>query len=114
MASLATMTTPPKDVPTSQATPAYQLPASKPITPPSATPESTTPESDPQALFIAATGFEGAKEGYFFSTGYEGTGYYLDLPLPERMANDAAAAPLPRKGGCLAQCSSGMSSCTVC
>lgn len=39
-----------------------------------------SPATTPETRFIASATFEGKKEGYYFSTGDQGTGYYLDGP----------------------------------
>lgn len=42
--------------------------------------------------FTAASVFQGAKSGYFFSTGEQGVGYYLDTPIETRLPALLAAA----------------------
>ena len=46
--------------------------------------------------FLPRIKWEGAKEGYYFTTGFRGTGYYLDrdtaVPTPARVARHTAAA----------------------
>ena len=47
--------------------------------------------SSGDTAFIAASKFEGAKPGYFFSTSDQGTGYYVDAPLSKRLKESGAA-----------------------
>ena len=42
--------------------------------------------------FTAASVFQGTKSGYFFSTGEQGVGYYLDTPIETRLPALLAAA----------------------
>eukprot|EP00442_Polarella_glacialis_P018154 CAMPEP_0115090828 /NCGR_PEP_ID=MMETSP0227-20121206/25696_1 /TAXON_ID=89957 /ORGANISM="Polarella glacialis, Strain CCMP 1383" /LENGTH=836 /DNA_ID=CAMNT_0002482117 /DNA_START=47 /DNA_END=2557 /DNA_ORIENTATION=- len=48
-------------------------------------------EDEPQAKFVAAGSFEGAKLGYYFGTGEEGLGYYKDLRQSRRKATGTRA-----------------------
>jgi hypothetical protein len=48
-------------------------------------------------VFIAAEKFRGAKAGYKFTTGKQGTGYYKDTPAPSAAATASPAASAKAK-----------------
>eukprot|EP00658_Telonema_sp_P-2_P012990 TRINITY_DN14937_c0_g1_i1.p1 TRINITY_DN14937_c0_g1~~TRINITY_DN14937_c0_g1_i1.p1 ORF type:complete len:151 (-),score=30.45 TRINITY_DN14937_c0_g1_i1:177-629(-) len=120
--SLGDMTSGSEPAPTSTATPVYEPPKSEPtpLTPeapeaPEAIPDTGPSDQVRESMFVVAERFEGPREGYFFGTGVDGTGYYRDVPLEERIPRDGAVLVAPHgKGGCLEQCSAGITLCVVC